>query len=74
MMDERDDDLFWDATYAISMALMEQHPTIDIESIGLHQLNDMILALPAFYDDPKLVTNQILLDIQTIWYEEATTL
>lgn len=68
------DELFWDATYAISMALMEEYPTIDIESVGLKQLTDMILALPAFYDDPRLVTNQILLDIQTIWYEEATTL
>lgn len=68
------DDLFWDATYAIAMTLMEEYPTIDIESIGLEQLANMILALPAFYDDPRLVTNQILLDIQTIWYEEATTL
>lgn len=68
------DELFWDATYAISMALMEEYPTIDIESVGLKQLTDMILALPAFCDDPRLVTNQILLDIQTIWYEEATTL
>lgn len=68
------DDLFWDATYAISMALMEEYPTIDIESVGLKQLTNMILALPSFYDDPRLVTNQILLDIQTIWYEEATTL
>ena len=68
------DELFWDATYAISMALMEEYPTIDIESVGLKQLTDMILALPTFYDDPRLVTNQILIDIQTIWYEEATTL
>ena len=68
------DELFWDATYAISMALMEEYPTIDIESVGLQQLTDMILTLPTFYDDPRLVTNQILLDIQTIWYEEATTL
>ena len=68
------DDLFWDATYAIAMVLMEKYPTIDIETVGLEQLNSMILALPAFYDDPRLVTNQILLDIQTIWYEEATIL
>jgi FeS assembly protein IscX len=56
------------------MALMEEYPTIDIESVGLKQLTGMILALPAFYDDPRLVTNQILIDIQTIWYEEATIL
>lgn len=68
------DELFWDATYAISMALMDTYPTIDIESIGLKQLTSMILALPTFNDDPRLVTNQILIDIQTIWYEEATTL
>ena len=67
-------ELFWDATYAISMALMEEYPSIDIEAVGLKQLTRMVLALPTFNDDPRLVTNQILLDIQTIWYEEATTL
>jgi len=68
------DELFWDATYAISMALMEEYPSIDIEAVGLKQLTRMVLALPTFNDDPRLVTNQILIDIQTIWYEEATTL
>ena len=68
------DELFWDATYAISMALMEEYPSIDIAAVGLKQLTRLVLALPTFNDDPRLVTNQILIDIQTIWYEEATTL
>ncbi len=74
MIDELNDDLFWDADYAIAMALAEQYPTIEIERIGLEQLKEMILSLPAFCDDPQLVTTQILLDIQTVWYEEVTPL
>jgi len=67
-------DLYWDATYAIAMALLEHHPERSPEAIGLHELAELITTLPGFQDDPALVTQQILLDIQTVWYEEATTL
>ena len=63
--------LFWDATYAIVVALMEQFPGRDPGRIGLHELADMVIALPGFADDPALVTERILLDIQITWFEEV---
>jgi FeS assembly protein IscX len=67
-------ELYWDATYAIVLALMAHYPHYHPEDVGLHQLSELILALPGFKDDPAIVTERILLDIQTIWYEESITL
>lgn len=67
-------DLFWDATYAIVMALLEHHPTLHPEAVGLHELATLVEKLPGFNDDPAMVTERILLDIQITWYEEATSL
>jgi FeS assembly protein IscX len=64
-------ELYWDATYAIALALLEHHPNIDPEQTGLHQLAALIERLPGFADDPVLVTERILQDIQIVWYEEA---
>jgi FeS assembly protein IscX len=65
-------ELYWDATYAIAMALIEYYPHISAEEVGLAELAALIEALPGFRDDPALVTERILIDIQTVWYEEAT--
>ncbi|RMG97169.1 MAG: Fe-S assembly protein IscX [Chloroflexi bacterium] len=67
-------DLYWDATYAIAMALIEHYPELSPEDVGLQELAELVQNLPGFKDDPDLVNDQILLDIQTVWYEEATTL
>jgi FeS assembly protein IscX len=67
-------ELYWDATYAIVLALLEQHPTVDPAEIGLIELAELVQSLPGFCDDPALVTERILLDIQMVWYEEATNL
>ena len=67
-------ELYWESTYAIAMALIETHPDANPEEIGLSQMTDMILALPGFSDDPAMVTERILLDIQIVWFEEASTL
>ena len=64
-------ELYWDATYAIAIALIEQHPGIDPAQIGLHELAVLIAQLPDFADDPVLATERILQDIQIVWYEEA---
>ena len=68
------DELYWDSTYAIVLALIEQHPDLDPEDVGLHELAELIENLSGFNDDPALVTERILLDIQIIWYEEMTNL
>lgn len=64
--------LYWDATYAVAVALMETYPDIAPDSVGLEELAQMVQELPNFVDDPALVNERILLDIQITWYEEAT--
>lgn len=73
MNEDHEMPLYWDATYAVAMALLEAHPTKRPEDVGLHELADLIEALPSFVDDPALVTERILQDIQIVWYEEAMT-
>lgn len=63
--------LYWDSPYAIALALMENHPELDPETVGLEQLANLVERLPDFKDDPALATERILLDIQITWYEEA---
>ncbi len=69
-----DTELFWDATYAIVLVLLEEYPQTNPVNVGLEELYGTVIALPNFKDDPNMVTERILLDIQTVWYEEATTL
>lgn len=64
--------LYWDSPYAIALALMENHPELDPEMVGLEQMADLIEQLPDFKDDPALMTERILIDIQITWYEEMT--
>lgn len=68
---EEANQLFWDATYAIAVELMDQYPGRDPGRIGLHELAGMVISLPGFADDPALVTERILLDIQITWFEEV---
>lgn len=65
-------ELYWDSTYAIAMALMENYPGQQPIDTGLEELVTLITTLPGFADDPDLVTDQILYDILTTWYEEST--
>jgi FeS assembly protein IscX len=67
-------ELYWEATYAIVMALIEHFPDHSPENVGLNELAQIVQSLPGFNDEPGLETEQILLDIQTVWYEEATSL
>lgn len=63
-------ELYWDATYAVAVTLLAEHPMLDPASVGLVELAAIVAALPGFQDDPALATERILLDIQTAWYEE----
>ena len=63
-------ELFWDATFAIVMTLIDEHPQINLENLGLVEIATLIEQLPGFADDPSMATERILLDIQTTWYEE----
>jgi len=64
--------LYWDSTYAIVMSLIHIHPQLDPEEVGTHELATLIEALPNFADDPALVTERILQDIQIVWFEEKS--
>jgi FeS assembly protein IscX len=65
-------ELYWDATYAIALALMAHYPEVEPDSVGLVELAQLVETLPNFVDDPAFVNERILLDIQITWYEEAT--
>lgn len=67
-------ELYWDSTYAVATTLMDMYPKYNPENVGLYELADLVENLPGFQDDPSLVTEQILLDIQTVWYEETINL
>jgi FeS assembly protein IscX len=64
--------LYWDSPYAIALALIEQHPELNPELVGLEQLVALIEDLPDFKDDPALATERMLIDIQITWFEEMT--
>ncbi len=66
-------ELFWDATYAIAMTLLDTFPDLQPENVGVWQLAELIENLPTFMDDPALATERMLLDIQVTWYEEKNT-
>ncbi|MEW5989370.1 MAG: Fe-S cluster assembly protein IscX [Chloroflexota bacterium] len=66
-------ELYWDATYAIVLALMERYPRLSPAELGLQELAHLVEGLPGFQDDPALATERILLDIQSAWFEEASS-
>lgn len=67
-MDKRP--LYWEATFEIVQALREMHPNLDVNFVGLAQLQTLILNLSNFVDDPLLVNDKILTDILREWFEE----
>lgn len=66
--------LYWDAPYAIAMALMQHHPARDPGDVGLYELAALVEGLPDFADDPALANERLLYDIQITWFEEKSAL
>lgn len=64
--------LTWDASFEIALRLMEVYKDVDVETVGMEQLREMIIALPDFADDPALANDAILKDILREWYEEVS--
>jgi len=62
--------LYWDSTYGIAMALIEIHPELYPDNIGLEELLSLIEDLPGFVDDSELVNERLLLDVLATWLEE----
>lgn len=63
-------ELYWDSSYEIVLALMENHPDANLETLGLEELNRKIVSLPGFADDPAWANDAILKAILRDWYEE----
>jgi FeS assembly protein IscX len=63
--------LYWDSSYEIVLCLMEAHPAVDLDTVGLDQLYQWVIVLPDFADDPALVNTDILNAILREWYEET---
>jgi len=62
--------LTWESTYAIALALKAGHPSIDMATVTLGDIQKWTLALQGFSDDPALVNDEILSAIYQDWYEE----
>ena len=64
--------LSWESSHALALALIDAHPDAKLDTLGLEQLNEWILELPEFMDEPALVNDGILTDVLRDWYEEVT--
>ena len=65
------DPLYWEATFAIALALKEAHPDVDLENVSLGMVCEWTLQLDQFKDDPELANDGILAAIYQDWYEES---
>jgi FeS assembly protein IscX len=63
--------LYWDSSYEIARSLIEEHPNIEVDSVGTEQLYHWVIALPDFADDPAFANEGILNEILREWYEEV---
>jgi FeS assembly protein IscX len=63
--------LYWESTYEIALCLIEVYPNVDLDSVGLNQLQQWVINLPNFEDDPSLANDGILTEILRDWYEET---
>ncbi len=66
--------LTWDDSYAVALALREQHPQAVLEEVSLMMIYRWTLALPGFADDPELANDSILNAIYQEWFEEVNPL
>ena len=65
--------LYWDATYEIVLSLIDNHAEANLDTMGLQQLYELIVALPGFADDHELANEGILTEILREWYEEINS-
>jgi FeS assembly protein IscX len=61
----------WTDTQEIAIALTDQYPDQDPETVNFVDLYKWVLALPEFKDDPKRCGEKILEAIQQAWIDEA---
>ena len=64
------DQLTWDDTYAIALALQRTYPDADLQQVSLGMIYTWTLALNEFADNPQLANEEILAAIYREWFEE----
>jgi FeS assembly protein IscX len=66
--------LFWEDTYAIVLALIKEHPDVNLENVSLGMVYTWTVELPGFEDDRELANEGILAAIYQEWYEEVKSI
>jgi FeS assembly protein IscX len=61
----------WTDTLDIAIALADEHPGVDPNTVRFTDLYEWVQALPGFDDDPKRCGEKILEAIQQAWIEEV---
>lgn len=57
----------WTDTDKLAQALEENYPDEDLEYLNLNDVEDLVLALSDFEDDPEEVTDRVLQLIKEEW-------
>jgi FeS assembly protein IscX len=61
----------WTDTLEIAMALADEHPEVDPQTVRFTDLHRWVAELPEFDDDPARSGEKILEAIQMAWIEES---
>lgn len=61
----------WTDVQEIAMALTDNHPEIDPQTIRFTDLHRWVMELDGFNDDPNRSSEKILEAIQLAWIEDA---
>ena len=64
------EELRWDDTDELALALAEKYPDINPREVRLRELCVFVSQLPIFVDDPEATNEDQLQKIQDAWYEE----
>ena len=64
------EEIRWDDTDELAVALAEKYPDINPREVRLRELCVFVSRLPIFVDDPEATNEDQLQTIQDAWYEE----
>jgi FeS assembly protein IscX len=62
--------LKWTDTLDIALALVEEHPEVDVQHLRFTDLHRWVTELDGFVDDPQKSNEKILEAIQMAWLDE----
>jgi FeS assembly protein IscX len=63
--------LKWTDTLDIALALVEEHPDVDVLHVRFTDLHKWVTELDGFVDDPDKSNEKILEAIQMAWLDEV---